>query len=66
MAVIIIGQEKTHPYTNPTPTKTDYSCLTTDTKPTDCENGSTITVLDFATKEVDSIWIFNDGEWYKF
>lgn len=68
MAVIVNSQTKNHPINKPVTTQTDYSCLTTDTKPTDCENGSTITVLNatVSPKAVDSIWFFHAGEWYKF
>lgn len=68
MAVIVYGQEKTRAIDKATPVKTDGSCLTTDTKPTDWADGSTITVMNATVtpKVVDSIWQRHDGDWYKF
>jgi hypothetical protein len=65
MAIVIIGQEKTHPYTKITPIKTHYMGITTDTKPIDCEAGSTIKVFTEATKLIESEWLFNGETWYK-
>lgn len=38
----------------------DYSALSTDTKPTDCETGSTLITVD-----TSDVWYFHDGTWYK-
>lgn len=65
MAIVIIGQEKSHPTDKVTPIKTQYMGITTDTKPTDCGAGSTIKIFTEATKLLESEWIFNGTAWYK-
>ena len=44
----------------------DYQCITTDTKVTDgITEGSTLTVYNDTTDEVDSYWRFHNGKWRK-
>lgn len=65
MAIVVIGQEKSTATDKPTPVKTHYIGVTTDTKPTDCGAGSTIKIFTEATKLIESEWIFNGIAWYK-
>ena len=57
MAITIIGQEKESAIDKPTPIKTEYLGMSTDTKPTDCGVGSEFEELDTGlVYKFDGVW----------
>ena len=60
MAVTVIGQEKESAINKPTPIKTEYLGLSTDTKPTDCGVGST-----FYESDRNAMFEFNGTVWFR-
>jgi len=60
LAIQVVYQDKGHPYDKPTPIRTFYEGLSTDTKPLDCNVGSSFYELDANVR-----FNFNGTSWLR-